>query len=53
MQEMVFGGPKFKNFLGEHDPRLPQVWGAFGKLTFLPLRAPSKSHAMLLTTGIL
>ena len=33
MQEMVFRGPKFKNFLGEHDPRLPQVWGAFGKLT--------------------
>jgi len=26
---------------------LPQVWGAFGALTFLPLHAPSKSHATL------
>ena len=48
-----FGDPKFKNLPGEHAPRLPQVWGAYGALTFLPLRAPSKSHATLLTTGIL
>ena len=48
-----FRDPKFKNFPGEHAPRLPQVWGAYGALTFLPLRAPSKSHATLLTTGIL
>ena len=52
-QEMAFRDPKIKNFLGEHAPRLPQVWGAFGKLTFLPLCAPSKSHATLLTTGVL
>ena len=50
---MAFRDPKTINFLGEHALRLPQVWGAFGKLTFLPLHAPSKSHAMLLTTGIL
>ena len=48
-----FWDPKFKNFPGEHAPRLPQVWGAYGALTFLPLRAPSKSHATLLITGIL
>ena len=28
------------------------VWGTFGMLTFLPLLAPSKSHAMLLTTDM-
>ena len=50
---MAFPRPKFKNFLGEHTPRLPQVWVAFGKLTFLSLRAPSKFYATLLTTGIL
>ena len=48
-----FRDPKYKNFLGEHAPRLPQVWVAFGTLTFLSLRAPSKFHATLLTTGIL
>ena len=42
--------PKLKHFLREHAPRLPQVWGAYGALTFLPLRAPSKSHATLLTS---
>ena len=42
--------PKCKHFLGEHAPRLPRVWGAFGAQTFLPLRAPSKPHATLSTT---
>ena len=32
-----FRDPKFKNFLlGEHAPRLPQVWGAFGAVAILP-----------------
>ena len=53
MQEMAFREPKFKNFSGEHAPRLPQVWGAFGELTFLPLCAPSKANATLLTAAIL
>ena len=44
-----FRDSKFKHFLGEHAPRLPQVWGAFGALTFLPLRAALKSPATLLT----
>ena len=52
MQDMVFLRPQIKKFLGEYAPRLPQVWGAFGVLTF-SLRAPSKSHTRLLTTGIL
>ena len=34
-------------------PGLPQVWALSGTLNFLSLRAPSKSHATLLTTGIL
>ena len=44
-----FRDSKFKHFRGEHAPRLPQVWGAFGALTFLPLRAALKSPATLLT----
>ena len=48
-----FRDPEFKHFLGEHALRLPQVWGAFSMLTFLPLCAPSKSHATLPTTSIL
>ena len=44
-----FRDSKFKHFLGEHAPRLPQFWGAFGALTFLPLRAALKSPATLLT----
>ena len=48
-----FRDPKFKNFMRKHALRLPQVWGAFGALIFPTLRAPSKSHATLLTTGIL
>ena len=38
-----FRDPKLKKFLGEHAPRLPQVWGTFGALTLylLPLRAHS------------
>ena len=40
-----FRDPKFKNFLGEHAPRFPQVWGAFSMLT-CPLHAPSNSHAL-------
>ena len=38
---------------GSMTPAAPLVWGALGSLTFLPLRAPSKSHATLPTTGIL
>ena len=53
MPQVAFRDPKLKNFLGERAPRLPQVWGAYGELTFLPLCAPSKFHATLLTTGIL
>ena len=49
-----FRDPKFKYFLlGQHAPRLLQVWGVFGALTFILLRAPSKSHATLPTTCIL
>ena len=44
-----FRDSKFKYFLGEHAPRLPQFWGAFGALTFPPLRAALKSPATLLT----
>ena len=33
-----------KNFWGSMPPAAPLVWGALGSLTFLPLRAPSKSH---------
>ena len=44
-----FRDSKFKHFLGEPPLRLPQVWGAFGALTFLPLRAALKSPATLLT----
>ena len=40
---------KFKHFLGKIAPDSPQFWGAFGALTFLPLRAALKSHATLLT----
>ena len=40
-----FRDPKFKHFLGEHAPSLPQVWGAFRALTFLPLRALSRYAA--------
>ena len=40
-----FRDPKFKNFLGEHAPRFPQVWGAFSMLT-CPLHAPSNSHVL-------
>ena len=39
-----FRDPKFQTFQGKYTPR----WGAFVALTFLPLRAPSKSHATLL-----
>ena len=49
-----FRDPKFKYFLlGQHAPRLLQIWGVFGALTFILLRAPSKSHAALPTTCIL
>ena len=49
-----FRDPKFKYFLlGQHAPRLLQVWGVFGALTFILLRALSKSHATLPTTCIL
>ena len=49
-----FRDPIFKYFLlGQHAPRLLQVWGVFGSLTFILLRAPSKSHATLPTTCIL
>ena len=40
-----FRDPKFKHFLGEHAPSLPQFWGAFRALTFLPLRALSRYAA--------
>ena len=40
-----FRDPKFKHFLGEHAPSLPQVWGAFRALTLLPLRALSRYAA--------
>ena len=45
-----FWDPIFKNFLWEHALTLPQVWGDFGAL---PLCAPLKSGATLLTTVIL
>ena len=38
-----FRDPKFSYFLlGEYAPRLHQVWA----VTFIPLRAPSKSHVL-------
>ena len=44
--------PNLNIFCWQHAPRLLQVWGVFGALTFILLRAPSKSHATLPTTCI-
>ena len=40
-----FQDRKLKNFLREYTHRHPLVWSAFGDLTFLPARTPSKSKA--------
>ena len=37
-----FQDTQFRDFLGKHAPRLAQLYGTFGTLTFLPPRTPSK-----------
>ena len=48
-----FQDPKFKKFLlWSTPPGSPRFGALLAQLTFLPQHAPSKSHAMLLTTGM-
>ena len=48
-----FQDPKLKKFLlWSTPPGSPRFGALLAQLTFLPQHAPSKSHAMLLTTGM-